>query len=1028
MTLEDFFTLTEMKDGLSSLGRVEELVSGMKKEKNCAIKNFGDAARQWSTVAAILAATDNADCLDHFVRLEGLCFLDQWLQEAQKYNGDARNDGSEEAISALLGALEKLPINRERSAGSGIGITVKHLFGHKSMEIQKRARNLLEGWTQVKETSKKSDVGKDGGGHEIERKHSTETKLIVYGGSLKTAVPSAFPPKGTSSDRCSDTLDSGSSQVKVANLDMFQNKSISDANRSSSQAGVKANGYCAMVHKVDAVAGASVALSVEGSASASSCVSLTARERSDNKASTVSEPDVGNGSLKERTESVISGREGSSCKSSVTVSLEKEEKSVSNTSVFPSHIGYPKGIDEATLSCKSDANDCNTSPRKSSVVLGKDGTHELHSRNKTMSMVDPKPEGQIGYVNSVVCSSGVAGTLNKFEGPEVFPRDGDSFMKASHEKGSRIEANVKIKADESAFATTSHKMLLAKGYQKNVRDPEKKLSETRLGCGTDDEILECARQVVKDLEKEVGIYVEPLHSSHDGDNGNNILVKPTLPESNIHAPEEPPSDLPIQRNEQLAEVSSSDVGQAPQEAQNLEQGKDTQIHEQDSSQSKPASQELGSVVPRCGFDLNEDVLMVEDDRPKAAHTNHPIKVIAASKGVAGLPVTPLHFEGELGWKGTAATSAFRPASPRKIVEVEKADASTHTAKQSQNVLKIDLNVADGDLDVTNLPPSGKQIPFTSNRHPGDSSTEVNSKRVERLNLDLNRVDDDDGCQYQSSDWRIDRNLPQQQNGPHFPSPASSSSSSRQSAMRNIDLNDNPTFLDPCSYDQQKIDKFPFQPLKSFADRKLDDPVVSIMGSRMDVERKDFPSPAQPFFVSGQGGPLSSLAATSGRVVGEAPRSTLAYTTAQLPFAYNGLAVGPAMSLSSAVYTPGHLPYMVDTRGATVIPQILAPPVPSAFSRPPFFMSVTSTPSGMNGVGVMRPSLDLNSGMSLADSDKREGVSRPVFIHGHGPLIDETGKTTGLQVAGSGPTLKRKEPECGWEPYPVGFKQLAPWHA
>ncbi|CAN6481299.1 unnamed protein product [Victoria cruziana] len=1023
MTLEDFFTLTEMKDGLSSLVRVEELVSVMKKEKNCAIKNFGDAARQWSTVAAILAATDNGDCLDHFVRLEGICFLDQWLQEAQKYDGDASDDGSEEAICALLGVLEKLPINREKSVVSGIGVTVKQLFGHKSMEIQKRARNLLEAWTQVKETSKKSNVGKDGGGHEVERKHSTETKLIVYGGSFKTTVPSAFPPKSTSSDRCSDTLDSGSSQVKVANSDVFQSKSISDINKSSGQAGAKANGYCAVVHKVDAVTGASVPLSVEGSASASSCVSLTARERSDNMASTVSEPDIGSCSLKERAESAASGREGSSCKSSVTVSLEKEEKSVSNTSVFPSHVGYPKGIDESTLSCKSDANDCNTSPRKSSLVLGKDGTHEIHSRNKTMSMVDLKPEGQIGYLSSVVCSSGLAGTFNKLEGLEVFSRDGESFMKPSHDKGSHL----KVKADEGAFVTTSHKVLLAKGYQKNVKDPEKKSSETMVGCGTDDEILECARQVVKDLEKEVGMYGEPLHGSHNRDNGNNILVKPTVPEPNIHTSGEPPSDLSNRKNEQLVEISSSDVGQTSQEALNQDHRNETQLHEQDSSQLKTASQELGSVVRRCGFDLNEDVLMEENDRPKATYTNHPIKVIAASKGVAGLPVTPLHFEGELGWKGTAATSAFRPASPRKVVEVEKADANAHIAKKSQNGLKIDLNVADGDPDVTNLPPPGRQIPFISNRQPGDSSTEVSSKRVERLNLDLNRIDDEDGCQYQS-DWRIDRNLPQQQNGPRFPSPASSSSSSRQPAMRNIDLNDNPAFLDPSSFDQHKSDKFPFQSLKPFSDGKLDDPIVSMMGSRMDVERKDFPGPAQPFFVSGQGGPVSSLAATSGRVVGEAPRSTLAYTANQMPFAYNGLAIGPAMSLSSAVYAPGHMPYMVDTRGATVIPQILAPPVPSSFSRPPFFMSVTSAPSGMNGLGVMRPNLDLNSGMSLTDSEKRDGGSRPVFIHGHGSLMDETGKSAGLQVAGSGPTLKRKEPECGWEPYAVGFKQVAPWHA
>jgi hypothetical protein len=72
MTLEDFFTLTEMKDGLTAPSRVHELVAVMKKEKFTVVKNIGDATRQWAAVASTVAATENKDCLDLFINLDGL--------------------------------------------------------------------------------------------------------------------------------------------------------------------------------------------------------------------------------------------------------------------------------------------------------------------------------------------------------------------------------------------------------------------------------------------------------------------------------------------------------------------------------------------------------------------------------------------------------------------------------------------------------------------------------------------------------------------------------------------------------------------------------------------------------------------------------------------------------------------------------------------------------------------------------------------------------------------------------------------
>ncbi|KAL2895451.1 hypothetical protein RDABS01_011360 [Bienertia sinuspersici] len=73
MTLEDFFTLTEMKDGFTAPARVEELITVMQKEK-------------------IL-----------------------WLKDAQTFPDEASDCFVEEAISALLQAVEKLQVDGDNT-------------------------------------------------------------------------------------------------------------------------------------------------------------------------------------------------------------------------------------------------------------------------------------------------------------------------------------------------------------------------------------------------------------------------------------------------------------------------------------------------------------------------------------------------------------------------------------------------------------------------------------------------------------------------------------------------------------------------------------------------------------------------------------------------------------------------------------------------------------------------------------------------------------------------------------------------
>jgi hypothetical protein len=151
-----------------------------------------------------------------------------------------------------------------------------------------------------------------------------------------------------------------------------------------------------------------------------------------------------------------------------------------------------------------------------------------------------------------------------------------------------------------------------------------------------------------------------------------------------------------------------------------------QVGDNNSGPSEPAVG--GSEVPeRPVFDLNEG--FAGEDGPQedaaapplvsvtsvfvhpiasgasASGVAAPIAVLAATKGAFIPPASPLRNKGDLGWKGSAATSAFRPAEPRRTPErlnsngesmasdANLAMAAT-TQKRARPLLEFDLNVAD----------------------------------------------------------------------------------------------------------------------------------------------------------------------------------------------------------------------------------------------------------------------------------------------------------------------------------------------
>nr|GMD36359.1 uncharacterized protein LOC109150871 isoform X1 [Ipomoea batatas] len=104
-----------------------------------------------SLLASVVASTEKFDCLNRFVQLRGLLVLDEWLQDVHKGRISDGNpkDGdkqAEEFLLVLLRALDKLPVNLEALKMCNIGKSVNHLRSHKNMDIQKKARGLVDTW------------------------------------------------------------------------------------------------------------------------------------------------------------------------------------------------------------------------------------------------------------------------------------------------------------------------------------------------------------------------------------------------------------------------------------------------------------------------------------------------------------------------------------------------------------------------------------------------------------------------------------------------------------------------------------------------------------------------------------------------------------------------------------------------------------------------------------------------------------------------------------------------------------------
>ncbi|KAM7471334.1 hypothetical protein LguiA_009517 [Lonicera macranthoides] len=188
------------KGGLMNSEGVEKLVQLM--QPNREERKMDLVSR--SMLAGVIAATDRFDCLSWFVQLRGLPVLDEWLQDIHRgkigdgssilKNGDK---SVEEFLLVLLRALDKLPVNLHALQMCNIGKSVNHLRTNKNLEIQRKARSLVDTWKKRVEAEMNSIDSKSGSSQPVSWSSKSRLPEVSHGGTRHPVGPSEIATKSS---------------------------------------------------------------------------------------------------------------------------------------------------------------------------------------------------------------------------------------------------------------------------------------------------------------------------------------------------------------------------------------------------------------------------------------------------------------------------------------------------------------------------------------------------------------------------------------------------------------------------------------------------------------------------------------------------------------------------------------------------------------------------------------------------------------------------------------------------------------
>ncbi|CAL4940747.1 unnamed protein product [Urochloa decumbens] len=427
----------------------------------------------------------------------------------------------------------------------------------------------------------------------------------------------------------------------------------------------------------------------------------------------------------------------------------------------------------------------------------------------------------------------------------------------------------------------------------------------------------------------------------------------------------------------------------------------------------------------------------------------PITVAAPAKGPFVPPENLLRAKPEIGWKGSAATSAFRPAEPRKVLEMAVTTRDipvSHAArKQSRPTLGFDLNIADDQALEEDVPQSSAQ---TTCSESGNTRSRDGSSRSAGIELDLNRTDEvaDNGQFVPSASHRVEVPLLPARSLPGAFSNAGMNSS------RNFDLNSGPGLDDagtePTPKNLPTKNTGSMQFLPQIPGVRMNNAAMSNISPWFASANPCGPVPMQSFLPSREQAYSIEAApgtqriivptADSGQFGGDPSRAPVisaspamgfhrpAYPYAGLPFPPSVHLQTPTFSIGSATFAnsaPAGVPFFPTISSSLVGP---TGALPAHHSRQyAINLAEGSSSSGRdNNRKWESQGLDLNSGpgsMDLEVKDERAPlqIRQNLITPPHG-FAEEQGRIYQMPVVGT----KRKEPDGSWDTERSTYKQLS----
>nr|CAB3500083.1 unnamed protein product [Digitaria exilis] len=1129
------------KGGLPNAEAVEKLVRLMQRDQTEQRMDFAGRIM----LADVIAATENPDCLGRFVESRGLSVLDSWLQEAHKgKSGDGSSSKEtdkpiDDLLLALLRALAKLPINLSALQSCSIGKSVNHLRSHKSLEIQKKAKFLVENWKKRVDAEMKSN----------------DTKPLVSGQSASWPGKAGFQEISNAGNKRG-----GSSEHSPKNqASTVSSPKVLTDKPGSADAVVKLNHVVSVSTKVQHMQTGNVATNSKDQPSKSTGGSELPTVKEEKSSSSSQSPNDSQSCSSEPSKDARSSTAASGGASKTSGSSSRGHRRANN-GIASENLKGASVARSASLDRPDKSSQTGTASEKRVDIQSEHGNnhrlivrfpnpgrsparsasggsfedpsvtggtasspmvadrHDQIDRRVRMKTESSRPHLASDANTESWHSNDIKGSAGSDEGCAMLDDDNRRTPDDSGEDRDACAAHGKIKggctdkdgAVESGVVGSNRNSSLilamesslpsagkqAQGLLKptNHKQPVGVLDKPGGFDGCDSTVGTLDLMAADEEVKKTDAVGDSSTMQKEDEKNEPSSSLADVPKLDVAAASPLGGASMIKKMDGSKDSSSESSGHVKSEGINFQKNErsskqcskksdDGVSGKEDGKElvssgevSSPAPHAKSSATARLDFDLNEGIpgddghqsdptispvicssaIHVAGILPFSSPVTNglqpaPITVAAPVKGPFVPPENLLRAKPETGWKGSAATSAFRPAEPRMVLEVS---LTTHdilgsdvAEKQSRPTLGFDLNVADDQALEDDVPQSSAQ---TTCSESGNNRSRDGSSRSGGIELDLNRADEvaENGQFAPNTSHRVE--VPRL---PVRPLPGVFSNTG-MSISRDFDLNNGPGLdeagTEPAPKNPPAKSTSSIQFLPQVPGVRMNNATMSNMSPWFASANPCGPVTIQSFLPARGEQPypieltpgtqrIVPPTADGGQFRGDPSRAPVistaptvvfhppAYPYAGFPFPPSVHLQTPGFSIGSTAFgnsVPAGMPYF-----PSISPSLVGPTgaLPAQHSR----QYAINLPEGSSSSG--RDSnhkwdsqvLDLNSGPGSIDIEGKDErlplPSRQNLISAPNAFTDEQGRI--YQIPGVG--TKRKEPDGSWDTERSTYKQL-PW--